>query len=182
MAADLWTCARFGGIGEGSLARSRVTPRWKKRGDRPHRTIGWPWVNAAGPISTRPLASLAPSSSRTDRRSATRRCERLADWSVRSQDLGTAHCATMSALSHASFVPDLMVMGGAIPDLALAPMRATFHEALLYSPGGRIGGGPDEILKHIVAERVLGLPPASASARTRRSRTCRRVGTPRRAS
>lgn len=37
-------------------------------------------------------------------------------------------------------------------------MRAAFQEALLYSPGGRIGGGPDEILKNIIAERVLGLP------------------------
>jgi hypothetical protein len=37
-------------------------------------------------------------------------------------------------------------------------MRAMFQEALLYSPGGRIAGGTDEILKNIIAERVLGLP------------------------
>jgi hypothetical protein len=37
-------------------------------------------------------------------------------------------------------------------------MRAAFKRALLYSPGGRIGDRIDEILKHIIAERVLGLP------------------------
>jgi hypothetical protein len=29
----------------------------------------------------------------------------------------------------------------------------------LYAPGLRIAGGSDEILKNIIAERVLGLPP-----------------------
>ena len=38
------------------------------------------------------------------------------------------------------------------------PMRALFQEALLSSPGGRIAGGSDEILRNIIAERVLGLP------------------------
>jgi hypothetical protein len=114
MAAGLCTRARFWGTGEELLnfessddqqacAISRGSERaatartqhileseesydaeLEERGDRPHRTSGWPWAKAAGPISTRPLASLAPSSSRTDRRSPTRRCERLADWSVRS--------------------------------------------------------------------------------------------------
>ena len=43
-------------------------------------------------------------------------------------------------------------------DPGLAPMRAAFKRALLYSPGGRIGDRIDEILKHILAERVMGLP------------------------
>jgi hypothetical protein len=37
-------------------------------------------------------------------------------------------------------------------------LRAALQRALLCSPGGRIGGRIDEILKHIIAERVLGLP------------------------
>jgi hypothetical protein len=66
----------------------------------------------------------------------------------------------MSALSHgASFAADLMDIVGAILDPRLTPMRAAaFQEALLYSPGRRIGGGTDEILKNIIAERVLRLP------------------------
>jgi len=33
-----------------------------------------------------------------------------------------------------------------------------FQSALLSSPSARIAGGSDEILKNIIAERVLGLP------------------------
>ena len=50
-------------------------------------------------------------------------------------------------------------MGGSVVDPSLAPMRAPFQDALLYSPGARIAGGTDEILRNILAERVLGLPP-----------------------
>jgi hypothetical protein len=32
------------------------------------------------------------------------------------------------------------------------------HRDYLYAPGLRIAGGTDEILKNIIAERVLGLP------------------------
>jgi alkylation response protein AidB-like acyl-CoA dehydrogenase len=106
--------------------------------------------------------------------------ERLADWYVRQQGLRWTKFRTMTALSRgqtpgpeasigkivsasklqeiASFALDLMDMGGAVMDPALAPTRAAFQEALLYAPGSRIAGGTDEILKNILAERVLGLP------------------------
>jgi alkylation response protein AidB-like acyl-CoA dehydrogenase len=106
--------------------------------------------------------------------------ERLADWYCRQQGLRWTKFRTMTALSRgqtpgpeasigkivsagklqeiASFALDLMDMGGAVMDPALAPARAAFQEALLYAPGARIAGGTDEILKNILAERVLGLP------------------------
>ena len=40
----------------------------------------------------------------------------------------------------------------------MAPLAAAFQAGLLSSPGLRIAGGTDEILKNIIAERVLGLP------------------------
>ena len=49
-------------------------------------------------------------------------------------------------------------MGGMVTDKDFAPMRAAFQDALLSSPGSRIAAGTDEILKNIIAERVLGLP------------------------
>ena len=39
-----------------------------------------------------------------------------------------------------------------------AAMGGLFHKALLSSPAGRIAGGTDEVMKNILAERVLGLP------------------------
>jgi hypothetical protein len=40
-----------------------------------------------------------------------------------------------------------------------ASARGRFQAMLLRSAGTRIEGGADEILRGIVAERVLGLPP-----------------------
>ncbi len=47
---------------------------------------------------------------------------------------------------------------GLISDCEKAPMEAAFQEGWLWAPGMRIAGGTDEILKNIIAERVLGLP------------------------
>jgi hypothetical protein len=47
---------------------------------------------------------------------------------------------------------------GIIDDHALAPLNAAFQASVLSSPGLRIAGGSDEILRNIIAERVLGLP------------------------
>ena len=104
----------------------------------------------------------------------------LAHWYVQTQGLKYTKFRTMTALSRgqtpgpessitkvvsasklqdiASFGMDLLGMAGNITDPALAPMQGWFQEALLYAPGLRIAGGTDEVLRNIIAERVLGLP------------------------
>ncbi len=47
---------------------------------------------------------------------------------------------------------------GIIDDEGLSPMDAIFQKLWAYSPGARLGGGADEIMKNIIAERVLGMP------------------------
>ena len=106
--------------------------------------------------------------------------EKIADMHVRSQGLKYTRFRTMTALSRgqtpgpessigklvnaaklqeiASFGLDLLGAGGSVMDKDLAPMHAMFQEALLASPASRIAGGTDEILRNIIAERVLGLP------------------------
>jgi alkylation response protein AidB-like acyl-CoA dehydrogenase len=106
--------------------------------------------------------------------------ERIAEWHCRSQGLKFSRFRTMTALSRgqtpgpessiaklvnasklqdiASYGLDLLGPAGVLMDPALAPLHALFQEALLFSPGLRIAGGTDEILRNIIAERVLGLP------------------------
>ena len=106
--------------------------------------------------------------------------EKLADWYVKTQGLKLTKFRTITALSRgqtpgpeasigkavsasklqeiASFGIDLIGMAGDVMDPDVAPMDAWFQEALLYAPGMRIAGGSDEILRNIIAERVLGLP------------------------
>jgi alkylation response protein AidB-like acyl-CoA dehydrogenase len=106
--------------------------------------------------------------------------ERLADWYVRRQGVRWTRFRVMTALSRgetpgpensigklvsapmaqdiASFAMDLLDMGGVVSDPELAPMRAAFQDSVLSTPGSRIAAGTDEILKNIIAERVLGLP------------------------
>jgi len=106
--------------------------------------------------------------------------DKLADWYVSSQGLKYSHFRTMTALSRgetpgpessigklvngsklqniAAFALDLMEQGGIVTDPELVPLAAVFQQTLMTSPSLRIAGGSDEIMRNIIAERVLGLP------------------------
>ena len=105
--------------------------------------------------------------------------ERIAEWYVRGQGLKYTTYRTLTALSKgqvpgpeasiakvvvaprmqdlASFAMDLEDMGG-VATGDEAPLGAAFQQTFMWAPGLRIAGGTDEILKNIIAERVLGLP------------------------
>ncbi len=53
---------------------------------------------------------------------------------------------------------DILDHAGLIDDPALALTGGAFQHRYLWAPGLRLGGGSDEIMKNIIAERVLGLP------------------------
>jgi alkylation response protein AidB-like acyl-CoA dehydrogenase len=106
--------------------------------------------------------------------------EKLASWLIQTEGLKYTRFRTMTALSRgqapgpeasiskvvganklqdiASYGMDLLGMSGAVMEADVAPVQGWFQEALLYAPGSRIAGGTDEILRNIIAERVLGLP------------------------
>ena len=105
---------------------------------------------------------------------------KLADWYVRAEGYKLTKFRTQTALSkgetpgpEASIGKILTANGlqditnsaieaqdhfGIISDPELAPMEAVFQQSYMWAPGLRIAGGTDEILKNIIAERVLGLP------------------------
>jgi len=107
--------------------------------------------------------------------------EKIAAWWVQAQGLRFTRLRTQTALSRgqtpgpeasiaklvsatklqqiACYAIDLLDQAGAVMEPDTAPFDAWFQEALLYAPGKRIAGGADEILRNIIAERVLGLPP-----------------------
>ena len=58
-----------------------------------------------------------------------------------------------------SFAMELLDMGGVLDAREQTLANALFQQSYLSSPGSRIAGGTDEILRNIIAERVLGLPP-----------------------
>ena len=106
--------------------------------------------------------------------------DRLADWYVRQQGLKNAHFRTMTALSRGEtpgpessinkvvsaykyqevsfFGMEMQEMLGIITDPDIVALDGLFQTGALSSPGYRIAGGTDEILRNIIAERVLGLP------------------------
>ena len=64
--------------------------------------------------------------------------------------------ATMQEL--AMYALDLQGQAGLLSDPSQAAAGARFQQMLLRSPATRVEGGTDEILRNIIAERVLGLP------------------------
>jgi alkylation response protein AidB-like acyl-CoA dehydrogenase len=58
----------------------------------------------------------------------------------------------------ANFACQLFGAAGIIQDAAFSPERAHFQEQVLFSPGIRLAGGTDEVMRNILAEQVLGLP------------------------
>ncbi|MDD9939295.1 MAG: acyl-CoA dehydrogenase family protein [Myxococcales bacterium] len=57
----------------------------------------------------------------------------------------------------AAFALELLGPMGAVDDDAVGDRL--WQQAYLGAPGGRIAGGTDEIMRNIISERVLGLPP-----------------------
>jgi alkylation response protein AidB-like acyl-CoA dehydrogenase len=106
--------------------------------------------------------------------------EKIADWYVQTEGLKHTTMRTITALSRgetpgpessigkvvaavqgqemAREAMEMLDQFGIISDPAVAPLGAEFQAQMLRAPGGRVAGGTDEILRNIIAERVLGLP------------------------
>jgi len=105
---------------------------------------------------------------------------KLADWHVKAAGLRNTASRMITALSKgetpgpeasigklvagtmmqdiAKFALDLQGLGGVLNDPEVAEGAGRFQAMLMRSPAVRIEGGTDQILRNIIAERVLGLP------------------------
>ena len=105
---------------------------------------------------------------------------KLANWAVKASGLKYTSHRAVSALSKgerpgpensigklvagamlqdiATYAMDLEGAAGVFTGEAEEEARGQFQQMLLSSPSMRIAGGTDEILRNIIAERVLGLP------------------------
>jgi alkylation response protein AidB-like acyl-CoA dehydrogenase len=106
--------------------------------------------------------------------------EKIADWYVKSEGLRFTGLRSLTALSRgqtpgpeasvsklvqaasaqdmANELMELQDQYGIITDEVLAAGGGSFQAMVMGAPGMRIAGGTDEILRNIIAERVLGMP------------------------
>jgi alkylation response protein AidB-like acyl-CoA dehydrogenase len=106
--------------------------------------------------------------------------QKLAHWHVQAEGLRFTRLRTLTALSRGqtpgpessigklvaanrlqeltSELLECQELFGLIHDPAYSALAGSVHRDYLYAPGLRIAGGTDEILRNIIAERVLGLP------------------------
>jgi len=107
--------------------------------------------------------------------------EKIAGFLVRARGIRYTGLRTMTALSHgrtpgpeaslgklvgavlgqdmAAYAMELQGMSAAVSDPAVAADAGSWQQRYLGFSGLRIAGGTDEVLRNIIAERVLGLPP-----------------------
>ena len=105
---------------------------------------------------------------------------KLAQWAVRASGLKYTNMRAISALSRgerpgpensigklvagsmiqdiSAYAMDLQGAAGVLSGPEDAEVAGKFQAMLLRAPGTRIEGGTDEIMRNIIAERVLGLP------------------------